>query len=79
MKKIIAASLVFAATPVLADSPIRSADARVSELRGQLVKAERTNDSVTIATARAKLKAAQAAAWAARNPAPQPMNVAAGR
>ncbi len=73
MKMLIAATLALIATPAFADSPIRSADVRVTELRGQYVKALRTRDPVTISTARAKLKAAQAAAWGARNPAPTPV------
>jgi hypothetical protein len=75
MKKITAfAAAVFAlaSTPALADNMIRATEARVVELRAQYAKALRTRDEVTIASARAKLKAAQATAWAARNPAPVP-------
>jgi len=73
-KKIMAAAAVFAlsATPVLADTMIRATEARVTELRAQYEKALRTRDDVTIATAQAKLKAAEATAWAARHPAPVP-------
>lgn len=80
MKKtslIIATTLAIMATPVCADSLVRATEARVVELRAQYSKALRSNDDVTIATARAKLKAAQATAWAARHPAPRPSSVAA--
>lgn len=75
MKKITALSavlLALVATPAFADSMIRATEARVVELRTQYAKALRTRDDVTIASARAKLKAAQATAWAARHPAPVP-------
>jgi hypothetical protein len=72
MTKFIALSLLLIATPAMADSPIRSADARVAELRGQFVKAQQSRDAATIAAARAKLGAAEATAWAARHPAPVP-------
>jgi hypothetical protein len=77
MTKFITISLLLIATPAFADNPIRSADARVAELRGQLVKAQRTRDPVTVAATRAKLKAAEANAWAARHPAPVPTSTAA--
>jgi len=69
---IAAAALIFAASPALADTMVRATEARVTELRAQYAKALRTRDDVTIATARAKLKAAEATAWAARHPAPVP-------
>ena len=60
------------AAPVLADSAVRSADARVAETHAQLIKAQRTRDVATIADARSKFVAAKAVAWGARHPAPTP-------
>ena len=73
---ILIATSVAAAAPALADSAVRSADARVAETRSQLVKANRTGDVATIADARSKFVAAKAVAWGARHPAPTPANAA---
>jgi len=71
-KILIVAALAVATAPAHADNMVRATQARVTELRAQYAKAVRTRDDVTIATAQAKLKAAEATAWAARHPAPVP-------
>ena len=67
-----ALALAFAVTPALATPSTAAYDASVRQSQSQLRKAVASGDAAEIASARAKLKAAQATAWGKRNPAPEP-------